>query len=46
MRTSFLKDIGLMEKLEEHEIQLCFYGRFLIFLLPNRISVLMMFNDD
>jgi len=26
-----------MVKLEEFKIQLCFYSRFMIFLLPNRI---------
>jgi len=33
-------------KLEElSEIQLCFYSRFRIFMLPNHISVLVMPND-
>jgi len=32
-------------KLEELKIQLCFYSQFLIILLPNRISVLVMPSD-
>ena len=31
-----------MVRLEKLKIQLCFYSRFLIILLPNRISVLVM----
>jgi len=34
-----------MVKLEELEIQLCVYSRFLTPLLPNRISVLVVLND-
>jgi len=36
----YFKDV--MVKLEELTIQLCFYSRFLIILLPNSIYVLVM----
>jgi len=40
-----IKRCNFKKNLKKLKIQLCFYSRFLKFLLPNRISVLVMPND-